>query len=172
VDDALVELERLVTFRLSLVAKMVEKRLAALVDDEYGLSVAEYRVLAQLGLHPGSTLRSVSARTLIDKAQVSRTIAVLEEQQLASRSVSDSDRRSPQFTLTAEGAELLGRIVPRRLAQEREVLADLGADAEEALSRALDTLMEHLGEPEVSPQARPSVKERRRRVRQRALGGR
>lgn len=140
--------ERLVSFRCSLVAKHLDRRLASLVDDKFGLAVAEYRVLAQVALHPQSTVRAIATRVLMDKAQVSRTVAVLEDERLVRRAVRDVDRRSPVFSVTPAGTRLINRILPLRRAQDAEMLDRLTAREVAALSRALDTMLEYFGETE------------------------
>lgn len=166
--ERLPDLESLVSFRFSIVAKLWDRRLADLVNQSFGLSVAEYRVLAQLGLHPGSTVRTLSTRTLMDKAQVSRTITDLEDADLVARSVSQTDRRSPEFVLTGPGEQLLEQIVPVRLAQEQELLSRLEPSVAEALSVALDVLAAELDIEKVPRGI--GTKDRRRAARQRLFG--
>src|SRR5258708_872247 len=116
--EDILQWETFFSFRVSIVAKLLDRRLARLVGDQFGLAVAEYRVLAQITMWPKSTVRAISARTFVDKAQVSRAVAVLEQQDLIARATPSSDRRSPVFTATRGGRALMNRIVPLRQAQE------------------------------------------------------
>ncbi|WP_375500033.1 MarR family winged helix-turn-helix transcriptional regulator [uncultured Jatrophihabitans sp.] len=140
---AALELEQLVTFRVSLVAKLLERRLAKLVS-EFDLAVAEYRVLAQIAMRPGCTVREISARTLVDKAQVSRSIATLERRELITRSVPSTDRRSPVLFITRSGRGLIRRIAPRRQAEEQQILAEMSPASVVELDRNLRDLFDRL----------------------------
>lgn len=168
-DDAVLALEQLISFRLSLLSKLLERRLARLVGGEFGLAVAEYRVLAQIIMRPESTVRDIAARTLVDKAQVSRSVAALEEQKLITRSVPTTDRRSPVLTATRSGKALIRKIAPLRLAEEREILTGLTPASVDELRRSLNALFEWLMDTQDDTQ-KPTVAERRAQLRQKRAG--
>jgi len=140
-------LENSVSFQVSVLAKLLDRRLARLVVDRFDLTVAEYRVLAQVMLYPRSTVRSIAERTFVDKAQVSRAATALEAAAFITRDMLDHDRRSPVFTVTRTGKALLNRIIPLRQAQEDELAATLDPGELEVLSTALPALIEALGDP-------------------------
>src|SRR5215475_4294870 len=116
--EGMLALESSVSFQVSVLAKLLDRRLARLVVDRFGLTVAEYRVLAQVMLYPRSTVRAIAERTYVDKAQVSRAAAALEASGYVTRHLLDHDRRSPVFSITRTGRTLLNRIIPVREAQE------------------------------------------------------
>ena len=153
-------LESSISFQVSVLAKLLDRRLARLVVDRFGLTVAEYRVLAQVMLFPRSTVRAIAERTFVDKAQVSRAAAALEAGAYVTRDLLDHDRRSPIFTVTRTGRALLNRIVPLRQAQERDILAGLDAAGLETLRSALPALIEALGDG-TEPKAERSAKARK-----------
>ncbi len=167
--EDIVELETFLSFRMSIVAKLLDRRLAHLVGDRFGLAVAEYRVLAQITMYPKSTIRAISARTFVDKAQVSRAAAVLEQQGLIARATPSSDRRSPVFTATRAGKALMNRIIPLRQAQERELLERLGRGRADALAESLSGLMQWLAEPLPGGAAEPTAHQRRQAIRNNRL---
>ena len=140
-------LENSVSFQVSVLAKLLDRRLARLVVDRFDLTVAEYRVLAQVMLYPGSTVRAIAERTYVDKAQVSRAAAALEAEAYITRDMLDHDRRSPVFTVTRTGRALLNRLIPLRQAQEAELAAGLNPAELEVLRTVLPALIEALGEP-------------------------
>ncbi len=168
-DASVLALEQLVAYRLSLLAKLLERRLARLVGGEFGLAVAEYRVLAQIIMRPQSTVREIAARTLVDKAQVSRSVAALEEQRLVTRSIPTTDRRSPILTATRSGKALVRKIAPLRQAEEREILQGLTAEAVTQLRETLDLLFDKLVEP-ADDAAQPTAAQRRAALRQQRAG--
>jgi DNA-binding MarR family transcriptional regulator len=140
-------LENSISFQVSVLAKLLDRRLARLVVDRFDLTVAEYRVLAQVMLFPQSTVRAIAERTYVDKAQVSRAAAALEAEAYITRDMLDHDRRSPVFTVTRTGRALLNRIIPLRQAQEAELAAGLEPAELQALQIILPALIDALGDP-------------------------
>lgn len=163
--EDILELETFFSFRVSIVAKLLDRRLSHLVGDRFGLAVAEYRVLAQITMYPKSTVRAISGRTFVDKAQVSRAVAVLEQQDLIARATPSNDRRSPVFTATRGGRALMNRIIPLRQAQERELVAHLGKGRADAITESLKVLMDWLAEPMPDTDVEPTANQRRQAIR-------
>jgi DNA-binding MarR family transcriptional regulator len=157
IDDSLLALEDSLSVRISVVAKLLDRRLARLVVDRFGLAVAEYRVLSQVALYPRSTVRLISERTFVDKAQVSRAVAALETSGLLMRALPQADRRSPVFTATKSGRTLLKKIVPLRQAQEQELANCLNGGAA-TVEAALGQLIEALAD---TGDASPASSQRR-----------
>jgi DNA-binding MarR family transcriptional regulator len=164
IDDIL-RLETFFSFRVSILAKLLDRRLARLVGEQFGLALAEYRVLAQITMRPQSTVRAIAARTFVDKAQVSRAVAVLEEQGLIARTISDTDRRSPEFRATRSGRALMNRIVPLRLAQERELADHLGRTELTRLAATFQPLIDLLAEPSAEGEPELTASQRREAIR-------
>jgi DNA-binding MarR family transcriptional regulator len=158
-------LEGFLSFRVSILSKLLERRLARMLSERFGLAVAEYRVLAQVAMRPGSTVRAISARTYVDKAQVSRVVAALEEQDLVSRATRDNDRRSPEFTVTPSGRALINRIVPLRRQQEQDIGEHLGTVAAEQLAGAVQSLIGMLSEPGREAEPESTAMQRRKAIR-------
>jgi DNA-binding MarR family transcriptional regulator len=170
-DDEVLRLESMLSFRISLLSKLLERQLARLLAEQFGLAVAEYRVLAQVVMRPQATIGTISTRTLVDKAQVSRAVAALEEQKLLSRTLLNNDRRSPVLTATRSGRALVQRIAPLRHAEERELLAllddpDAARQCAETLDRLFRLLTESIGEG-----AEPTATQRREAIRRRRSEG-
>jgi DNA-binding MarR family transcriptional regulator len=101
----------------------------------------------------------------VDKAQVSRAVAVLEQQDLIARATPSSDRRSPVFTATRAGKALMNRIVPLRQGQERELVEHLGRARADAVTESLSVLMEWLAEPLPDGTVEPTANQRRQAIR-------
>jgi DNA-binding MarR family transcriptional regulator len=164
IDDILV-MESFLSFRVSVLAKLLERRMARMLGEQFGLAVAEYRVLAQITVRPRSTVRVIAARTFVDKAQVSRAVSMLEEQDLIKRSTCGADRRSPEFTVTTAGRTLMNRIVPLRRQQEHELGEHLGEKAAEQLAGSVQSLIGMLAEPAREPDPESTSMQRRRAIR-------
>jgi DNA-binding MarR family transcriptional regulator len=149
-------LESSISFQVSVLAKLLDRRLAHLVVDRFGLTVAEYRVLAQVMLYPQSTVRAIAERTYVDKAQVSRAAAALEAGEYVTRTMLDHDRRSPVFTITRTGRALLNRIVPLRQTQEQDIVAGLDPAELQTLRSVLPDLIDALSDAGEAGRDRPA----------------
>jgi DNA-binding MarR family transcriptional regulator len=118
---------------------------------------------------PRSTIRDIATRTYVDKAQVSRAVAVLEDQELLARFPRALDRRSPTFDLTSRGRKLMDSVIPLRLEADARLAEALGTPELRAFESGLDTLIAlasawNAAEPEMTMAAR------RRAVRQARSG--
>lgn|GEM_PF-6700792 len=89
--------------RLILVAKLLDLNVARLLAAKSNLSVAEWRVVAQLGVLHDASVREMARQSCIDPAEVSRSVAALEQRRYVQRHANPLDRRSPRFSLTSTG---------------------------------------------------------------------
>ena len=133
-------LEQFLPYRLSVLANTVSKDIARLYAERFGITIPEWRVLAVLGRFGPETAAEISGRTAMDKVQVSRAIARLEEAGYTSRSTDPADRRRATVTMTSAGWAIYREIVP--LAQSREALLLDGFSEKDR--RLLNTLLDRL----------------------------
>jgi len=89
--------------KLLLVAKLIDMRVERLLKEKSGISVAEWRVVAQLGVLHNGSVREMARQACVDPAEVSRSVASLEKRGYVERHVNVRDRRSPRFSLTPAG---------------------------------------------------------------------
>jgi DNA-binding MarR family transcriptional regulator len=89
--------------RILLVAKLIDLHVERLLDAKSGLSVAQWRVMAQLGVLHNGSVRELARQACVDPAEVSRAVASLENRGFVARHVNARDRRSPRFSLTVAG---------------------------------------------------------------------
>jgi DNA-binding MarR family transcriptional regulator len=158
------------TLRVSFVAKLVERRTARALARRFGISVAEWRVLAQLSALGPMTVRQLAERSWVDRAEVSRAAASLIERGHVRRADNPRDRRSPIFSATEEGHALAAAIRPTRQ-RFQEMLAGQLSRAEMdvflsglyRLAHALvddgDEAMAPDGAPMATPPGRPAAAE-------------
>ena len=127
VPPATFVLQRFLPYVLSVAASRVSVAFAAMVDDEFGISLPDWRVLSHVSANREVSVKTIAAHTSMDKPSVSRSVARLVAAGLISRTNNPDDQRLVVLTLTARGSELYGRIVPRMLALERELKREFGA---------------------------------------------
>lgn len=100
--------------RLGLVAKLIERHTARMLAERFGVSLAEWRALAQVARLGPQTVRSLAELSWVDRAEASRATASLIAKKLVQQLPNPADGRSPYFTCTAAGLRLYRRIRPTR----------------------------------------------------------
>ena len=143
-----VALEDLLTYRVCILAKMLDRVSAAELAKACALGVAEWRVLAQLAVHSPSTVRWLAARLRVDRAEVSRAAAALIARKLARREADPRDARSVLFSITEAGATLYQRIMPDRVSMHERLMAELSAAESATLVTAVEKLTRFLDRDE------------------------
>lgn len=111
--------------RLILVAKLLDLNVARLLAANSKISVAEWRVVAQLGILHNASVREMARQACIDPAEVSRSIASLERRGFVERRANPRDRRSPRFSLTAAGTRHFAEFRPHWREFQRILVAKL-----------------------------------------------
>ena len=139
------DLDGYLPYRLAVAAEKVSKALAAQYRDRYGISIAEWRVLVNVGYAKDQSIRDIESRVSMDKTKVSRAASRLEAAGYLTKTLDDGDRRLLKLTLTPKGAALLAEIVPLAQAYQEAVRAILGPQYD-ALQSALECLIE---EPQI-----------------------
>jgi DNA-binding MarR family transcriptional regulator len=104
----------------------VSRAFAARYRDEFGLSIAEWRVLAHLSQAEAVSVRDIHLRVDMEKSKVSRAASRLEAAGLVAKVTSDTDRRLVALSLTEEGRALMVRLIPVALEFQADLLRKLG----------------------------------------------
>ena len=133
-----------ITYRIGLLAKMLDRGLMPWLSEQFDLSLAEWRAMTFLYASPPETVRELANRMRVDKAEVSRACAELARRGYVRRSEDPYDARSALFSLTASGRKLHDTILPLRQAVQDEMAAVLTRAERAALYSAVDKLMAHL----------------------------
>ncbi|WP_210725822.1 MarR family winged helix-turn-helix transcriptional regulator [Modicisalibacter radicis] len=121
------DLEAFLPYRLSNLAERISQALSTIYAQQYDLTIAQWRVLAWLQQTQPLTAKRICQLTAMDKARVSRAVAQLVARRLVRRRRDTTDQRTLWLTLSVEGDELLATVIPRALAWERELTANLSA---------------------------------------------
>lgn len=134
------ELEQFLPYRLSVLSNTVSSRIAQSYESRFQLTIAEWRVMAVLGRFPGLTAAEVTERTAMDKVQVSRAVARLQDSMRIEQRAVDGDRRARHLFLSNQGRKDYGEIVPIAREYERRLCAALSEAERGQLDRLLDKL--------------------------------
>ena len=139
-----VEGRNLLTFRLIVLYKLISRQASRYLGKHFGLSMAEWWVLAQLGEHSPRTLRQLAEITYADKAQLSRAGASLLGKGYVRRDSDPKDARSVLFSITPEGLTVKDAVRPTRRAFNQELFNQLSDDEREALDSSITALTDFL----------------------------
>lgn len=144
-SHAVLELERFLPYRLSVLSNRVSQTIAGLYEQRFGLAITEWRVMAVLGRFADLSAGEVAERTAMDKVAVSRAVAKLLERGLIQRDTHGNDRRRSVLALSEVGYSVYDEVAPMTLECERRLLTDLSEDEAEQLSRLIDKLSDGVG---------------------------
>jgi DNA-binding MarR family transcriptional regulator len=106
-----------------------------------GLTLAEWRVLTVLYSSSPTTSRQVCQHLRADKAEISRACAGLAKRRCVSITKDTSDRRRAFVAITPRGKRLHDRLMPLRMALQRELEAAMTRKEIADLTRILDKLI-------------------------------
>ena len=141
-DHEVLELERFLPYRLSVVSNHISQTIADVYAERFGISITEWRVLAVLGRYPDLSAGGVAERTAMDKVAVSRAVARLLNTGLIEREIHGSDRRRSVLRLSRAGYRVYDQVVPMALDYERKLLSAL-SEEERAIFDRLLTRLDH-----------------------------
>ena len=133
-------LDGFLPYRLSVLSNAVSSKIAKIYEEEFDLSIWQWRIIAVLGEREGLTSTEVAQRTLMDKPTVSRAAASLLERGLITRTPDSTDRRRAPLALTPEGRAIYDAILPKAISSENELLASLTAEEIDQLHALLTKL--------------------------------
>jgi DNA-binding MarR family transcriptional regulator len=141
VNGTRLELDEFVPYRLSVLSNRVSGAIARQYTERFGLTMAEWRVMAVLGGSPGLSARDLVERTGMDKVQISRAVAALVKRKRIARRSDAADRRIVRLALTPKGEAVYAEIVPMAKRLEAAFLSSLDEGERATLNRLLKRLL-------------------------------
>lgn len=133
-------LQNYLPYRLSVAANAVSRQIARAYEDRFGLSIAQWRLIAVLADEGPLTQQSLCGRTIMDKVTVMRAARELVRRRLLRRLPNHADGRSHRLVLTATGRRIYGHIVPLALEHEARLLDAIAPGDRDRLERLLRQL--------------------------------
>lgn len=135
------DLDGYLPYRLAVVASELSGGLADRYRQRVDLSIAEWRVLVNVGYSAAPSIRDIERRVSLEKSKVSRAASRLEAAGYLTKRTDETDRRLVRLVLTDRGAALLSELVPMAQAFQDELRQMLG-DRFDPLQQALTALMD------------------------------
>lgn len=128
-------------YRLATVSAQVSRAFAARYREEFGISIAEWRVLAHLSQAEAVSVRDIHLRVDMEKSKVSRAASRLEASGFLTKLANDDDRRLVALSLSDAGRALMAQLVPVALEFQADLARRLG-EAEPGFGTGLAALEE------------------------------
>lgn len=136
--------EDLLVARLQTLAGGLARLVARDLQARHGLTLNEWRLLANIGVDGGTTAQEIVARTGIDKGWVSRSAAALEGRGLIERLADPKDTRKRRLRLTDAGEALYTAAIATTRQTQSRLIQGFSADEHQSLVRAISRLQHDL----------------------------
>jgi DNA-binding MarR family transcriptional regulator len=131
------QLQEYLPYRLSVAANAVSRLIARAYEDQFGLTIPQWRLMAVLGDEGALTQQALCGRTLMDKVTVMRAAQGLTRRRLVKRQPNAQDGRSHRLDLSQTGYALYCKVIPLAREYESQLLAGLKASDVALLHRLL-----------------------------------
>lgn len=132
------------SFKISVLYRLMVRRSARFLNSKYDLSVAEWWTLGQLAVKSPGTVSGIVDLTQNDKAQVSRAVTILIQKGLVRKQNNPEDKRSSLLFLTEKGQGLYDEVLPMRKKTQNLILEQLTEEEREITERAIVKLTDYL----------------------------
>lgn len=127
-------LDGFLPYRVAVLAGRLSREFSRVYQERFGLSRAEWRVMAHLSQEAEVSVREIHARVDMDKSKVSRAASRLEEAGIITKRISEHDRRLVVLALTETGAAMMSELAEAAATYHARLIARLGPGASAFLS--------------------------------------
>ena len=117
------KLDDFMPYRLSIASNRVSAAVATAYEALFGLTIAQWRLIAVIAESDGLTQQALGLATRMDKVTVSRAAVALVDRGLVARRDNPGDARSHLLSLTAAGRLLYDSVAPKALELEAQIFA-------------------------------------------------
>jgi len=142
--DGHTPINQYLSFKISVLYRLMVRRSARFFNSEHDLSVAEWWTIGQLAVQSPGTVSSIVDLTQNDKAQVSRAVSLLIKKELVRKEDNPEDKRSSLLYLTDQGQDLYNKVLPIRQKTQNVLLDQLSPEEREVTVKAISKLTNYL----------------------------
>jgi DNA-binding MarR family transcriptional regulator len=133
-------LEDFLPYRLAVLTHAVSRALGEVYGARFGLSIPEWRIVANLGRFGPQQPGELAERSSMDKPKVTRALQRLLTSGLITRAIDSADRRQARIALTRKGTAVFREIGVLARAWETDLLAPLSDSDRKSFDRILSKL--------------------------------
>ena len=126
---------------------LLHDRLGRDLQEQHGLSFADYEILVRLSEHPERRMRmsDLATQTMSSRSRLSHQIDRMERAGLVNREQCSDDRRGTFAALTDHGWDAIVKAAPDHVASvRRHLIEPLGAARFADLGRACQVVVDHV----------------------------
>lgn len=123
-------------------AAHVNRAFSQFLSEHFSISVAEWRIMANLAQSEALSVRDIQAYVDMDKPKISRAADRLEKNGLVKKSVNAQDKRLIELSLTQKGQQMFAHIAPQAHDFEQNLLEKIGPTNKKLLASLLERLTE------------------------------
>ena len=134
--------DRRFSYRFNVIAHTLAQHMLLQIDREFGLNLAEYRILTVLAERKSPSIKDIAAYTQLDKAHVTRALADLIRRGLVTQIVDKQDRRLRVVKLTRAGQAMITATLPIAIERQQRLERRLTASELRVMWKALAVLTE------------------------------
>jgi DNA-binding MarR family transcriptional regulator len=142
--DADTPINEYLSFKISVLYRLMVRRSARYLNHFYDLSVAEWWTIGQLAVNSPSTVSEIVDATQNDKAQVSRSATNLIAMGYVQKQDNPLDKRSSLLSLTDSGKALYEKVIPIRQKTQNLLLEQLTEEERAVTERAIMKMTNYL----------------------------
>jgi DNA-binding MarR family transcriptional regulator len=124
------DLSEFLPYQLAVLAERVSDGFSTLYRQKYGLSVAEWRVVAHLSQADKVSVREIHKQVVMEKSKISRAASRLESNGYVTKAANPEDGRLVSLRLTDKGRAMMDDLAPMAAAYETSLMQALGADGD------------------------------------------
>ena len=135
------DLDAFLPYLVNVLARRLSIGFAAIYSEKFGISIAQWRVLAHLSGHAKVSVREIHERVALDKVSISRAAAGLEAAGYVSKIVNEADRRLVELRLTRKGLTLFKEMSKLAVEFDRQALGGLNEDERHVFRRMVKKLI-------------------------------
>jgi len=121
-SDPAVNFDTYIPFGLTAIANKISRSASRTYLALFGIGINEWRILANLRARPGTTANAICQHSGLDKAAVSRSLRLLEDNRMIETSPGSPESRGRNLRLTKAGDELHDQVIMVALAREARLL--------------------------------------------------
>jgi DNA-binding MarR family transcriptional regulator len=134
------KLQEFLPYRLSVLSNRISRAIADRYEEQFQISLPEWRVIAVLGESTEISAGFVAKKTAMDKVAVSRAVNKLITSGLLIRKFANDDKRRSVLSLSESGGEVYKEVAPLALDYENKLLKQLTAEDQTLLKELLGKL--------------------------------
>jgi DNA-binding MarR family transcriptional regulator len=147
-------LELRLWLRLLTCSTLIERRMRAMLREQFETTLPRFDMLAQLERSPeGLTMGELSARLMVSNGNITGLVDRLVEEGAIRRTPSPTDRRSSRVNLTPEGRKLFATMSSAHARWIDDLLAGVGREDKARLYDLLGKLKSSAKAPPTAPSA-------------------